>query len=90
MAQLDTAIADTSNNSNGVATLGLSASDPPTQSEVQAVADKLDELILALRRYGAWSLTRPGDGGILWSADDSSAWIGIATTRRRAIGSLSY
>jgi len=28
----------------------LVASDPPTQSEVQQIADKLDELINALRR----------------------------------------
>ena len=40
----------TSANSNGVATLGLSVSDPPTQSEVQQLADKVDELILALRQ----------------------------------------
>ena len=49
-AALATAIAGTSGNSNGVATLGLVVSDPPTQAEVQAVANKLDELILALRR----------------------------------------
>ena len=35
---------------NGVGTLGLPVSDPPTQGEVQAIADKLDELINALRR----------------------------------------
>ena len=34
----------------GVATLGLGVSDPPTQAEVQSIADKLDELINALRR----------------------------------------
>jgi hypothetical protein len=28
----------------------MSVSDPPTQSEVQTIADKLDELINALRR----------------------------------------
>ena len=50
LAQLDAAIATTSANSNGVSTLGLSVSDPPTQSELQAVTDKLDELILALRQ----------------------------------------
>ena len=43
-------LAGTSSNSNGVATLGLSVSNPPQQSEVQAIADKLDELINALRR----------------------------------------
>ncbi len=37
-------------NANGVATLGLTVSNPPTQAEVQAIADKLDELINALRR----------------------------------------
>ena len=40
----------TSANSNGVSTLGLTVSDPPTQAEVQSVANKLDELINALRR----------------------------------------
>ncbi len=48
--QLDDAISGSSANSNGVSTLGLAVSDPPTQTEVQAIADKLDELILALRR----------------------------------------
>ena len=50
LQQLDDAIATTSANSNGVATLGLGVSDPPTQAEVQSIADKLDELINALRR----------------------------------------
>ena len=45
-----TDFADTSKNSNGVATLGLVVSDPPTQAQVQSLADKVDELILALRR----------------------------------------
>jgi hypothetical protein len=35
---------------SGGATLGMSVSDPPTQSGVQTIADKLDELINALRR----------------------------------------
>ena len=48
--QLADAIATTSSNSNGVDTLGLAVSDPPTQSEMQQIADKLDELINALRR----------------------------------------
>jgi hypothetical protein len=39
-----------SNNSNGVDTLGFAVSDPPTQSEMQQVLSKLDELIQALRR----------------------------------------
>ncbi len=43
-------LAQTSNTSNGVALLGMTVSDPPTQAEVQAVATKLDELITALRR----------------------------------------
>jgi hypothetical protein len=33
-----------------VAVLGLTVSDPPTQSEVQDLANKLDELITAMRR----------------------------------------
>lgn len=40
----------TSANTNSVAPLGLSISDPPTQSDVQQLASKLDELINALRR----------------------------------------
>ena len=47
---LQNAIAGTSSNSNGVTTLGLVVSSPPTQNEVQSLADKLDELITALRR----------------------------------------
>jgi hypothetical protein len=43
-------LSGTSNNSNGVAALGLAVSDPPTQGEMQAIANKLDELIGALRR----------------------------------------
>ncbi len=48
--QLTDAIDTTSSNSNGVDTLGLAVSDPPTQAEMQQIADKLDELITALRR----------------------------------------
>jgi hypothetical protein len=33
-----------------VGQLGLTVSNPPTQAEVQAIADKLDELIGALTR----------------------------------------
>jgi hypothetical protein len=47
---LNGAIATTSANSNGVSLLNLFISDPPTQGELQAVANKLDELIQALRR----------------------------------------
>jgi hypothetical protein len=49
-ADLAAQIGGTSSNSNGVATLGMAVSDPPTQSEVQTNADKIDELINALRR----------------------------------------
>ena len=50
-AQLTAAIATTSSNSNGVGNLGLAiANDPPQIGEVQPIADKLDELINALRR----------------------------------------
>lgn len=49
--QLNAALAGTSNNSNAVALLALTISNnPPQQSEVQPIADKLDELIGALRR----------------------------------------
>ena len=44
------AAANSSANSNAVATLNLTVSDPPTQAEMQVLANKLDELILALRR----------------------------------------
>jgi len=48
-ATLANAISGTSRNSNGVATLGLAVSDPPTQGEMQTLVNKVDELILALR-----------------------------------------
>jgi hypothetical protein len=38
------------NNTNGVATLSIAISDPPTQSEMQQMLAKMNELILALRR----------------------------------------
>ena len=47
---LSSAISGTSNNTNSVSTLGIIVSDPPTQSEMQSIANKLDELINALRR----------------------------------------
>lgn len=47
---LNGAISGTSNNSNNVNTLNLSISDPPQQWEVQQMANKIDELINALRR----------------------------------------
>lgn len=37
-------------NSNGVGTLDFAIGDPPTQSEVQTMLDKINELINALRR----------------------------------------
>ena len=49
-AALSAGIGSTSANSNAVGTLGMAVSDPPTQGEVQAIADKLDELINTLRR----------------------------------------
>jgi DNA-binding XRE family transcriptional regulator len=49
-AHLATAIAGTSANSNGVVTLGLTLSNPPTRAEMRAIANKWDELILAQRR----------------------------------------
>ena len=49
-AQLSEAISGTSTNSNAVMTLGMVVSDPPTQAEMQTLANKMDELILALRR----------------------------------------
>ena len=49
-AQLYSAINGTSNKSNAVSMLGMTVSDPPSQGEMQAIASKLDELILALRR----------------------------------------
>ena len=50
LQQLTDAVATTSSNSNAVNTLGMTVGDPPTQAEVQQIADKLDELINALRR----------------------------------------
>ena len=44
------AIAGTSANSNGVSTLGQGAESSYSQSQMQAVLDKIDELINALRR----------------------------------------
>ena len=50
-AQLNAAIAGTSHNSNGVGNLSLTINNnPPQQVEVQPIADKVDELINALRR----------------------------------------
>ena len=49
-AQLNAAIAGTAQNIPGVAALGITISDPPQQAEVQATADKVDEMINGLRR----------------------------------------
>ena len=52
---LGQAIADAANgcavNPWEVTPLGLTVSNPPTQAQVQAVANKLDELIGALKRF---------------------------------------
>ena len=50
LQQLNDAIATTSANSDGVSTLDLFPSDPPTQADVQDVVNKINELIEALRR----------------------------------------
>ncbi len=50
-SELAAAIAGASNNSNGVASLSLTITTNPTELfQVQPIADKLDELINALRR----------------------------------------
>ena len=54
LSQLDNAIAGvlnvSSNNSNGVSTLDQPADNVYSQTQMQAVLSKLDELILAMRR----------------------------------------
>jgi len=45
-----TAVDGSSANTNAIGLLGLTVSDPPTQTEMQTIANKLDELIAALRR----------------------------------------
>ena len=42
--------AQSSGSVNDVNPLSLSVSNPPTQAQVQAVADKIDELLTALKR----------------------------------------
>jgi hypothetical protein len=50
-ADLTAAIeADSAGPIPGISYLSLSVSNPPTQAEVQAIADKVDELIAALSR----------------------------------------
>lgn len=49
--QVNLFLAATSSNSNGVANLALTiANNPPQNFDVQPIADKVDELINALRR----------------------------------------
>lgn len=43
-------LSGTSSNSNSVSPLAMSVSDPPTLTQVQTLANKVDELIAALRR----------------------------------------
>ena len=43
-------LATTSANSNGVAPLAAAPNDPPTAADWQVLADKMNELIVALRR----------------------------------------
>ena len=49
-ATVASAVSGTSNNSNGVATLDMSADSSYSQGQLQDVMNKLDELIAALRR----------------------------------------
>jgi hypothetical protein len=44
------ALAQSSANTNAISTLSRVISDPPTQADMQAFADKLDEVILGMRR----------------------------------------
>ncbi len=50
LAQLDNAISGTSNNTNGVNTLGQSADSSYNPTQMQDLMNKMDELIHALRR----------------------------------------
>ena len=47
---LNNAISGTSNNSNGVGTLGMGADGSYNQSQMQDLINKVDELINGLRR----------------------------------------
>lgn len=49
-ADLSNAISGTSNNTNGVSTLGISADGGYNPSQIQDLINKVDELINALRR----------------------------------------
>ena len=50
LGDLSNAISGTSNNSNGVGTLGMGADGGYNQSQMQDLINKVDELINALRR----------------------------------------
>ena len=47
---ISAAIPGTPSNVNTIAPLSLTVSNPPTQTEMQAVVDKLNDLIAALKR----------------------------------------
>ena len=47
---LNTLTAQTPSNVDGVEALALTVSDPPTQAEMQAVVDRLNDLITGLHR----------------------------------------
>ena len=49
-AELSTAIEGTSANTNNVTTLNMNAEPNYEQNQIQAILQKLDEVILALRR----------------------------------------
>jgi len=49
--QLNDAIAGTPSNVNAIEPMNLTVSDPPSQWEIQTIANKLDELINALKRW---------------------------------------
>jgi hypothetical protein len=50
ITDLNNAIAGTSNNTNGVSTLGIGADGSYNPSQMQDLINKMDELINALRR----------------------------------------
>jgi len=50
IAALQAAIAGTASNIPGIGTLSMGVSDPPSQGEVQTIADKVDEMINGLIR----------------------------------------
>jgi len=41
---------DTPHNTNGIGQLSLTISNPPTQAQVQAIADKIDEMLSVMFR----------------------------------------